>query len=62
MMKFLLRAIVTGFGLSLGAALFKKVSKYVGLEEDAKVKESNPAENPVGDGGSSDSELQHQYS
>jgi len=41
-MKFLLRAIVTGFGLSLGAALFKKVAKYAGLEDDPK---ENPAEN-----------------
>ena len=35
----LLRAVVTGFGLSLGAALFKKhVAKRLGLEEDDKAK------------------------
>ncbi len=27
------RAVVTGFAFSLGAALFKKVSKKLGLEE-----------------------------
>jgi hypothetical protein len=27
------RAVVTGFGLSLGAAIFKKVQKQLGLEE-----------------------------
>jgi hypothetical protein len=33
----LLRAVVTGFGLTLGAALFKKhVAKRLGLEEDPK--------------------------
>jgi heme oxygenase len=31
-----LRAVVTGFGLTLGAALFKKhVAKRLGLEEEA---------------------------
>jgi hypothetical protein len=31
----LLRAVVTGFGLTLGAALFKKhVAKRLGLEEE----------------------------
>lgn len=29
------RAVVTGFGFSLGSALFKRVSKQLGLE-DAK--------------------------
>ena len=40
----LLRAVVTGFGLALGAALFKKhVAKRLGLEEvtlDKKVDET----------------------
>jgi hypothetical protein len=31
----LIRAVVTGFGLALGAAVFKKhVAKRLGLEED----------------------------
>lgn len=33
-MAFFARAVVTGFALSLGAALFKKVAKQLGLEED----------------------------
>jgi hypothetical protein len=32
-MKLLVRAVVTGFGLSIGAALYKKVAKQLGLEE-----------------------------
>ncbi|MEO8705381.1 MAG: hypothetical protein ABI867_35385 [Kofleriaceae bacterium] len=36
-MLFFVRAVVTGFGLTLGAALFKKhVAKRLGLEEDDK--------------------------
>ncbi len=34
------RAVVTGFGFSLGAAIFKRLSKQLGLEE----KESKPVE------------------
>ena len=44
----LLRAIVTGFGLSIGAALYKKVAKQLGLEEpEAK---PAPAVERTGDG------------
>jgi hypothetical protein len=32
-MKFIAKAVITGFGLSLGAAIFKKVAKYVGLDD-----------------------------
>lgn len=32
-MHLLVRAIVTGFGLTLGAAVFRKVSKQLGLED-----------------------------
>jgi hypothetical protein len=35
-MKFFAKAIITGFGLSIGAALFKKVAKYVGLEDKSQ--------------------------
>ncbi|HWO24892.1 MAG TPA: hypothetical protein VNO30_39390 [Kofleriaceae bacterium] len=31
--KFFVRAVVTGFGLSLGAALFKKIQDRLGLGE-----------------------------
>ncbi len=32
-MHFFARAVVTGFALALGAALFKKVSKQLGLDD-----------------------------
>jgi hypothetical protein len=32
-MKILAKAIITGFGLSIGAAVFKKIAKYVGLDD-----------------------------
>jgi hypothetical protein len=35
-MKFFVRAIVTGFALSLGSALFKKVAPQLGLDDDKK--------------------------
>jgi hypothetical protein len=36
-MMFFVRAVVTGFGLTLGAAIFKKhVAHRLGLEEDDK--------------------------
>ena len=33
-MKLFVRAVVTGFALSLGGALFKKVQPYIGLGDD----------------------------
>jgi hypothetical protein len=39
-MVFFARAVVTGFALSLGAALFKKVAKEIGLDEKDKDKDS----------------------
>ena len=33
-MKILVRAVITGFGFSLGAALFKKISDRLGLGDD----------------------------
>jgi hypothetical protein len=54
-MKFFAKAVITGFGLSLGAALFKKVAKYVGLEE-----KSEPSVTTAD--GASDSNLETQLS
>lgn len=40
----LLRAVVTGFGLALGAAVFKKhVAKRLGLEEEVPQKKPDEA-------------------
>ncbi len=33
-MQFFAKAVITGFGLSLGAAIYKKVAKQLGFEED----------------------------
>lgn len=33
-MNFFAKAVITGFALSLGGALFKKVAKQLGLEDD----------------------------
>ena len=42
-MVFFVRAVVTGFGLSLGAALFKKhVAPKLGLDEEPKKPEIDP--------------------
>jgi hypothetical protein len=45
MVKFFVRAVATGFALSLGSALFKKVSTHLGLDDkkddSAKAKESD---------------------
>lgn len=34
-MKFFVKAVVSGFGLSLGSAIFKKVQRKLGLAEDS---------------------------
>ena len=38
-MQFFVKAVVTGFALSLGGALFKKVAKDLGLDEKEREKE-----------------------
>lgn len=38
-MNFFVRAVLTGFALSMGAALFKKVSKQLGFADDDVKKE-----------------------
>jgi hypothetical protein len=44
-MKTLLRAIISGFGFSLGAAVFRKISRELGLDDgtDKKAVETPPA-------------------
>ena len=39
-MKILLRAVVTGFGLSLGSALYKKAAKRLGFFDEEEKKDS----------------------
>jgi hypothetical protein len=45
-MHVLVRAIITGFGFTLGAAVFRKVSKQLGLEDPFWVGISVPASQP----------------
>ena len=35
-MKFFVKAVVTGFALSLGSALFKKIQRHLGLDDKDK--------------------------
>lgn len=52
------RAVVYGFGFSLGAALFKRVSSQLGFEDappaDAKASRSTPDDDPDHDDGGND--------
>jgi hypothetical protein len=50
------RAVVTGFGLSLGSALFKKVQKQLGLDE----KTDKSTEETVKQEGASDPDMRDQ--
>jgi hypothetical protein len=52
------RAVVTGFGLSLGAAIFKKVSSRLGFD-DEKDKEKKEKEEMIARDGGTDPNLQH---
>jgi len=58
-MKILVKAVITGFGLAIGSALFKKVAKYVGLDEKAapSINAADGATDP-----NLRTEPQHQYS
>ena len=49
-MKVFVRAIVTGFALSLGAALFKKVAPKLGLGEKPDKKDDPAADVTTRDG------------
>lgn len=45
-MKLLVRAVVTGFGLSLGAALYKRVAKQLGFDDRDGSSGENAASGP----------------
>jgi hypothetical protein len=58
-MGFFVRAVVTGFGLTLGAAIFKKhVAKRLGLEDDDKAAAKKSDSDTLAQEGASDPELQ----
>jgi hypothetical protein len=50
-MKILLRAVVTGFGLSLGSALYKKAAKRLGFLDEEKKEDSETKKVNQQDGG-----------
>lgn len=55
-MGVLVRAVVSGFGFSLGAALFKKVSNHLGLDESSKDKNAETDPDVADDGEINDSD------
>ncbi|MBX3155792.1 MAG: hypothetical protein KF773_07325 [Deltaproteobacteria bacterium] len=57
-MKLLVKAVVTGFGLSLGGAIFKKIQERIGLAE--KEKKESDADTVAARDGATDPELQLQ--
>jgi hypothetical protein len=57
-MKFFVKAVVTGFALSLGSALFKKVQRKLGLGED----NDKAAREVVKQDGATDPNLQQRFS
>jgi hypothetical protein len=48
-MKILVRAIVTGFGLSVGSYVFRKISARYGLEPSPQPAPTPPPVSPNGD-------------
>lgn len=59
-MKILVRAIVTGFGLTLGAAIFKKVQQRLGFDDEATKKDG--ATSVTAQDGATDPGLRHEFS
>jgi hypothetical protein len=59
-MKFFVKAVVTGFALSLGSALFKKIQSHLGLAEDNGKDKAAP--DIVKQDGATDPGLQHRFS
>jgi hypothetical protein len=48
-MGILVRAIISGFGMAMGAAIFRKVAKEIGLEEEKNAKTDPPPPTPERD-------------
>ena len=59
-MKVLVRAIVTGFGLSVGAYIFKKVQRRMGWQDDEAKKDQ--ASDLNARDGATDPGLRHEFS
>lgn len=61
-MKFFVKAVVTGFALSLGSALFKKLQGHLGLAEDKEKDKDKSAPDVVKQDGATDPGLQQRFS
>jgi len=61
-MKFFVKAVVTGFALSLGSALFKKIQSHLGLAEDKDKDKDKSATDVIRQDGATDPGLQHRFS
>lgn len=48
-MGILVRAIISGFGMAMGAAIFRKVAKEIGLEDEKSAKTDPPPPTPERD-------------
>ncbi len=60
-MKLLARAIVTGFGLTLGAAIFKKIQHRLGFPDETNGKHDAATDVTTRDG-ATDPGLRHDFS
>ena len=58
-MQFFVKAVITGFALSLGGALFKKVAKDLGLDEGKEEREREREEALRRGDRAGDPDLQH---
>jgi hypothetical protein len=58
-MKFFVKAIITGFGLSLGAALYKKLAKRFGFDDKDDAPKEEEADKVTTRDGATDPSLSH---
>lgn len=63
-MKFFVKAVITGFALSLGSALFKKIQRQLGLDDDKDKDRDKDKATPdvVKQDGATDPGLQQRFS
>ena len=61
-MKFFVKAVITGFALSLGSALFKKIQRQLGLDDDKDKDKDKATPDAVKQDGATDPGLQQRFS
>jgi hypothetical protein len=57
-MRFFVKAVASGFAMSLGSAIFKKVSKKMGLDEEKSKEEEDEEEKAKAAEAAEDGELE----